>query len=113
MEISQLIKKERLKREWTQEDLSKKLHISRQSISKWESGTALPTTEQIIKLSNIFDLSLDILIKGDYDMENKVIKDSKNKFFWWENEKARTYILVIYGGIVPVLFLMKFVLHMF
>ncbi|QIL45836.1 helix-turn-helix transcriptional regulator [Vagococcus coleopterorum] len=111
MMISELIKKERLARGWSQEDLAKKLMISRQSISKWELGTALPNTEQLIKLSDVFGLSLDVLIKGDEKMEKKVIKDSK--MMWWNDDCARPIMLIIWGAIIPLLCVMKYVLHIF
>ena len=41
----------------TQEQLAEKLDISRQSISKWESGQAIPEIEKIIALSTIFDVN--------------------------------------------------------
>ena len=65
MKISQQIKQQREQRHWSQADLAKRLNISRESISKWESGTALPSFTNVIKLGELFDLSLDDLIKGD------------------------------------------------
>ena len=65
MEISEIIKENRKLKNLSQEELAKELHISRQSISKWETGKSLPTTDQLILLSEIFDCSLDTLLKGD------------------------------------------------
>ena len=65
MKISQQIKQQREQRHWSQADLAKRLNISRESISKWESNTALPSFTNVIKLGELFDLSLDDLIKGD------------------------------------------------
>lgn len=50
---------------WSQEDLSEKLDISRQSVSKWESGTSIPDLNKIIKLSDIFGVSTDYLLKDE------------------------------------------------
>ena len=52
---------------WSQEDLSEKLDISRQSVSKWESGTSIPDLNKIIKLSDIFGISTDYLLKDEAD----------------------------------------------
>lgn len=113
MEIGKVIKCERTKRNLSQNELAELLKISRQSISKWETGLSLPNTEQLINISKILDLSLDSLLKGDSVMENKVIKDSKNKFLWWEDDIARPFMLILWGGIVPLLFILKYVIHIF
>ena len=47
----------------TQEQLAEMLNVSRQSISKWESDTAYPETEKLIKLGEIFNCSMDYLLK--------------------------------------------------
>ncbi|MGN0436285.1 MAG: helix-turn-helix domain-containing protein, partial [Wujia sp.] len=52
----------------SQEDLANELGISRQSVSKWESGASIPDLDKIIKLSNLFGVSTDFLIKDE--MEN-------------------------------------------
>ena len=52
------------KRNATGKDWRKILEVSRQAISKWESNTAYPETEKLIALSNLFDVSIDYLIKG-------------------------------------------------
>lgn len=49
----------------TQEDLAEKMKVSRQTISKWESDTAYPEMEKIFKLSELFSISLDKLLKED------------------------------------------------
>lgn len=49
----------------TQEDLSGKLNVSRQTISKWESDAAYPEMEKIFTLSDLFNISLDKLLRED------------------------------------------------
>ena len=53
----------RKKNGWSQEELAFQLGVSRQSVSKWESGTSIPDLERIIKLSEIFHVSTDYLLK--------------------------------------------------
>ena len=48
----------------TQEQLAEKLDVSRQSISKWESGQAVPKLEKIVLLSAVFDVTTDYLLKS-------------------------------------------------
>lgn len=52
---------------WSQEELADRLNISRQSVSKWESGTSIPELDKIIGMSSIFDVSTDFLLKDEYD----------------------------------------------
>lgn len=47
----------------SQEQLAEKLHVSRQAISKWESGTAVPESEKLLALSAYFGVSVDYLLK--------------------------------------------------
>ena len=62
----------------TQEQLAEKLDISRQSISKWESGQAIPEIEKIIALSTIFDVTTDYLLKSseidDLSIKTKMLE---------------------------------------
>ncbi|HCM90719.1 MULTISPECIES: helix-turn-helix transcriptional regulator [Vagococcus] len=62
MVISSNIKKYRKLNQFSQEELASKMNISRQSISKWERGDALPSVENLVRLSELLDLSLDELI---------------------------------------------------
>lgn len=59
----------------SQIDMAKKLHVSRQTISKWETGKSFPDIESIIMFSDIFEVSLDELLKEDKSM---VINDPDN-----------------------------------
>lgn len=49
----------------SQEQLAEQLNVSRQAISKWESGTAVPESEKLITISNYFGVSVDYLLKDD------------------------------------------------
>lgn len=48
----------------TQEQLAEQLEVSRQSVSKWESGQAVPELEKIVALSAVFDVTTDYLLKA-------------------------------------------------
>ena len=48
----------------SQEDLAEKLNVTRQSVSKWEVGETMPDTDKLIKISEIFNVSTDYLLKG-------------------------------------------------
>ena len=57
----------RKKNGWSQEELADKLNISRQSVSKWESGGSIPDLDKIIKLSGLFGVSTDYLLKDELE----------------------------------------------
>lgn len=70
----------------TQSELSEALHVSRQSISKWEMGTAMPDMVNIIAISKIFLVSIDYLIHDDIEVRESQKKinlpshNNKKKF---------------------------------
>ena len=57
----------RKQNEWSQEDLAEKCNVSRQSVSKWESAASAPDLDKILKLSEIFGVSTDYLLKDTLD----------------------------------------------
>lgn len=58
------LKKLRKEQNTTQDELAAKLFITRQAISKWESGDSTPDLINLIKLTDIFNISLDSLVFG-------------------------------------------------
>ena len=67
MNISEKIQILRRDKEWSQDELAEKLNVSRQSVSKWESGKALPDSEKILAMANLFDVSTDFLLKDEQE----------------------------------------------
>lgn len=56
----------------TQAELAEKLNISRQAISKWEMGTAVPDVANMLSLSKTFNISIDYLANEEIENENDV-----------------------------------------
>jgi transcriptional regulator with XRE-family HTH domain len=77
MEIGKKLKDTRLKCNMTQEQVSEKLYVSRQTISNWENEKSYPDIISIIKLSDLYSISLDELLKGDEKMIEH-LEDSTN-----------------------------------
>lgn len=77
MIFSERLKKEREKRGWSQTDLADKIHVSRQSVSKWETGKNYPSIEIIIELSDLFGITIDEMLRSDKELTEQVIQDSK------------------------------------
>ena len=82
----------------TQEQLADILGVSRQSISKWESGLAYPETDKLIRIGELFSCSMDYLLKDDCtdvngaDTGNKkeVVVNFSLKNLYFERKSART-----------------------
>lgn len=62
-EFSENLQFYRKKEAMTQEQLAEKLEVSRQTVSKWESGTAYPEMEKILQLCQIFSCNMDVLMR--------------------------------------------------
>ena len=63
MALSEKLYELRKKGALSQEQLAEQLGVSRQAISKWESGKSVPETDTLISISKYFDVSLDYLMK--------------------------------------------------
>ncbi len=74
MIISEKLKTLRMSHAYTQEDLAEKLSVSRQSISKWETGVSIPDTEYILKLANLYNISTDELLGHKHYLDKKYFK---------------------------------------
>ena len=79
MKFCDKLQKIRKENNITQEGLADKLNVSRQAVSKWESGQAYPDTEKLIQISKIFNISLDELINDNID-KSTIDKNKKISF---------------------------------
>lgn len=62
MKTPDLIKKLRTEQGLTQEELAEKVHVTRQAVSRWETGETLPTPDTLLLLSKLFDVSVNTLL---------------------------------------------------
>ena len=65
MNLGETIYRLRTDKQMSQGELAEMLEVSRQSISKWENNSAVPELEKLLRLSEIFEVSLDELVKGE------------------------------------------------
>lgn len=75
MEIGKQIKTYRNHLALSQEDLAEKIFVTRQTISNWENDKNYPDIHSLVLLSSLFDVSLDILVKGDFKEMKDQIKE--------------------------------------
>ncbi len=62
----------------SQEDLAGKLNVSRQAVSRWETGETLPDADMLVQLSNLFEVSIDSLLKSEDDIIKKSNETANN-----------------------------------
>lgn len=72
MEISQLLKENRNRHELTQEQLSKKIFVSKKTISNWETGKTTPDIDSLIRLAQLFEFSLDDLLLRESNLVRNI-----------------------------------------
>ncbi len=75
MQLGKKIKQLRKLSGMTQEQLAEKLNVSRQALSKWENGTSMPDIESVVRISTLFQISLDeLLYKEEAKMKEQKIQ---------------------------------------
>lgn len=84
MPIGETLKEKRTEQQLTQEQLAEKIFVTRKTISNWENGKTTPDLESLIRLSEVFNVSLDRLVKGDSEMVKKIdSKIKKGEYFFF------------------------------
>ena len=102
----------------TQEQLAEKLDVSRQSISKWESGQAVPELEKIVALSAIFDVTTDYLLKSseidDLSVKTEMLEKQQQQMLFREQRQHQIGACTLYSiTVYLVFFAVCFVEHDF
>lgn len=97
LEVGVQIRKHRGEMKWSQEELAERVYVSRQTVSNWETGKNYPDIHSLLRLSALFDVSLDQLIKGDVEKMKAEIRET-------EIRKLNRY-----GGIYTLLLVLSLV----
>ena len=81
MEIKNQIRAYRSQLGMSQEELGEAVYVTRQTVSNWETGKSNPDIQSLLRLSSLFGISLDLLIKGDVElMKEKINADDVRAF---------------------------------
>ncbi|NLB22488.1 MAG: helix-turn-helix transcriptional regulator [Clostridium sp.] len=83
----------------SQEELASQLNLSRQAISKWENNSSIPDVENIVKLSNIFDVPTDYLLKSEVEIAKLDIKDDSSQKKLKVNSFESIFIVMGFIGV--------------
>ena len=100
MELGKQIKKYRIEKEYSQEELANKIYVTRQSISNWENDKTYPDVNSLVLLSEIFQVSIDELIKGDLNKMKETIKKEEILKF---NQYGMIFSVLLIVSIVSIL----------
>ena len=111
MNLSEKLKNAREKAELSQKDVAEALNNSRQSVSKWETGKAYPDIDNLIILSELYNVSVDYLIKDNQESSTK--KSVENSFqekqenqsnnFTFNHESFGIVAVTLLSCIVPLI----------
>ena len=92
MELGKQIKMYRQEAHLSQEELANRVYVSRQTISNWENDKSYPDVNSLVLLSEIFQISLDKLIKGDIEVMKDVIQKEEIEKM---NRYGRIYTIML------------------
>lgn len=99
MEVGERLKARRMELNLTQESVAEALGITRQTISNWENGRSYPDIERMVRLSDVYSLSLDELLKGDQEMVKQLQENTSINHFL----KRFIFMLLVNVGLMIVL----------
>ncbi len=92
----------------TQEQLAEKLDVSRQSVSKWESGQATPELDKIVALSAIFDVTTDYLLKSseidDLSVKTDILEKQQQQMLVREQKQRQISGCILYAIAIYLIF---------
>ena len=118
MTLGENIVRLRTEKNWSQGDLADALDISRQSVSKWETDASVPELEKLLKLSELFGVTLDELVRGeDAPQSEPAAAEAQNALSSFvpqavpARDKSRSIIgtvLLCTGAVIVLLFLLLF-----
>ncbi len=108
MDFSEKLLTLRKNRDLTQEQLAERLDVSRQSVSKWESGQAVPELDKIVALSNIFDVTTDYLLKpseiNELTVKTELLAKQQEQMLIRERRRSQRLHCALYAAGVYLLF---------
>lgn len=82
----------RKKNSWSQEELAEKMHVSRQAVSKWEGAQSVPDLEKVLRLSSLFGVTTDYLLKDEMESEAFTDEDAESAVRRVSMEEANAFL---------------------
>ncbi|HES6406008.1 TPA: helix-turn-helix transcriptional regulator [Streptococcus pyogenes] len=107
MEIGQQIIRYRKQQALSQEELAEKVYVSRQNISNWENDKTYPDIHSLLLLSQIFQVSLNQLIKGDIEKMKYTITQVDKKNFERDTKVMVTLMILLMISSYPLVYFLE------
>ncbi len=114
MEFNNRLYQLRKQKGFSQEELASRLNVSRQTVSKWEVGDSTPDMEKLVAISDLFDVSLDMLIMGKEapapeaaPAKSELVDVIQEKVLTPDNKKKAKSALKIAGIIAGIIMLVE------
>lgn len=116
MDFSEKLLTLRKANDMTQEQLAEKLDVSRQSVSKWESGQATPELEKIVAMSSVFNVTTDYLLKSseidDLSVKTEMLEKQQQMMIHREQKRRQVFSCIMYSiAVYLVFFAIYFIGH--
>lgn len=101
--LANILKEKRKELALTQQDVAEQLNVTRQTVSSWELGKNIPDVSSLIELSELYDISLDYMLKGDKQVTEKLKKDTVElKWFRFLTKTTLVIIAIIVMFAIPL-----------
>lgn len=107
MELGSQIKKYRNELSLFQDALAEKVYVSRQTISNWENGKSYPDVNSLVLLSEVFQTSIDRLIKGDVEVMKKQVRSEDTREFKRLNTLYFILFLALMVSPIPLAYYLR------
>lgn len=102
MELKEKLVALRKEKGLTQLAVAEKLDVSRQAISRWESGVVLPSTDNLRCLSSLYEVPIDYLLKEDSERKSNPDNEPAPDEFRHKNKKTVALIAAALIGILVI-----------
>ena len=113
MNLGSQLKKFRESKSFSQEDVARKVGVTRQAVYKWESNKSYPDIDNLILLSELYEVTIDELIKGSDDVREELDKkdkdeceddDDENDFGFFIGIEGISLFITILGMLIMVFY---------
>ena len=107
MEVGKRIREERERLGISQENLAREVFVSRQTVSNWETSKTYPDVQSLLLLSNLFDVSVDSLVRGDVEAMEKQMENYELERYKIKASMTVALGLIAVGAVMLALLRMR------
>lgn len=103
--IANAILRVRQENKLSQEEFAEKVGVTRQAVSRWEMGVSVPSINTFILISDIFNVSIDSMVKNKENVDEKIILNYKRENSKLKYNKEIAFIVIGFLGVICLPFL--------